>query len=226
MDTLPDLPFPVSFTQLNDYITCPKKFFHRYLAKDCPQEVKSRQQNTGIELHDAIKRRFKLHEPLPREFEHHERTCASILTDGESTQHVELGLGCTADGRPCGFFDPGCRLRSRLDFVAIRPLAAVIIDWKTGKPWEDPFELNVQGLLLKIHYPELETIRGFYWWLRSGKPGPTYTIDIAKAWEKISHLMAGIEFRLYKNNWPPDEGPLCPWCPVTKEMCAFKKDPK
>jgi len=223
---LPELPIVMSFGHLNDYITCPKKFWHRYIANDCPKEVKSSQQLSGINVHDVIKRRLKLREPLPQELSQHEPTCAAILADTESVQHVELGLGCTADGKPCSFFDPACRLRSRIDLCALRSPLAVIIDWKTGKPWEDPLELSVQGLLLKIHYSELETIRAFYWWLRTGKPGPTYTIDLVKTWNNVARWMAGIKFRIDNNDWPPDENPLCPWCPVSKAQCEFKRDPK
>ena len=225
MDILPELPLTMSFLQLNCYKTCPKQFYHRFLAKDCPAEVKTGRQNTGIETHDAIKRRFKLREPLPPELQQHEHTCAAILADTESQQHVELGLGCTADGTACDFFDPACCLRARLDFAGLRPAVACIIDWKTGKAWEDPFELNVQALLLKIHYPALETIRGFYWWLRTNKPGHMYELDPARAWGVVARQMQSIRFRIDNNDWPPDDNPLCPWCPVSKTQCAFKKDP-
>src|SRR5258708_33329473 len=81
MDTLPELPIVASYTNLNHYITCPKQFNHRYIAKDCPPEVKTGKQNTGIETHDAIKRRFKLREPLPDDMQQHEQACAAILAD-------------------------------------------------------------------------------------------------------------------------------------------------
>jgi len=226
MDTLPELPVVMAFQHFNDYITCPKRFNHRYITCDCPKEIKSGQQTGGIATHDAIKRRLKLREPLPDELQQHEATCAALLAGKEESQrYVEHPLGCTAEGKPCGFFDAVCRLRGRLDLCFVRPDVAVIIDWKTGKTWEDPLELQIQGLLLKIHHPEVKQINAFYWWLRTSKPGITYTLDPVKTWNNVTRYMQSIRFRIDSNDWPADENPLCPWCPVGKDQCEFKKDP-
>jgi hypothetical protein len=225
MDPLPDLPVIIAFQQLNDYITCPKRFYHRYIANDCPKEQKSFQQSGGIATHDAIKRRLKLREPLPPDLAACESTCARILAE-DAQRDVELGLGCTLTGGACDFFDPACRLRTRIDLSLTRGLHAVIIDWKTGKPWEDPLELSVQGLLLKIHHPELKNISAFYWWLRTNHNGPIYQIDPDKTWDNVRMKMGSIRYRIDNNDWPADDGPLCAWCPVGKEQCKFKRDPK
>jgi len=236
MPTLPDLvdkdgkPIVLSFLQLNDYITCPKRFGHRHYFHDA-YERKSKQQTSGIGLHDMVKRRLKLSEPLPEEYAHLEPVCQHVVNRGDHYD-VELALGSTVDGRPCGFFDDSCRLRTRVDLLltpasGTAPTVACLIDWKEGRPWEDPLELKLQALLLKIHKPQLESVTGFYFWIKELRPGNLYRLDdFEKTWANLYRWMTGIKFRIEGNDWPPDEGPLCGWCPVTKQQCAFKRDRK
>jgi PD-(D/E)XK nuclease superfamily len=222
LEPLADIPVVLSFLQINDYLTCPKKFNHRWIAKDCPKEQKSFQQSHGINEHEVIKKRLKLREPLPPGYEHLDTVCKQI-EESDGDKDVELGLGCDGHGNPCGFFDDRCRLRVRIDLCVIRPPLAVIVDWKTGKPWEDPLELRLQALLLKIHRPDITAVNGFYFWLKQNRPGVTY--QLTDLWPQVVGWTKSIRFRIDNNDWPPDDNPLCPWCPVTKDMCKFKRDP-
>lgn len=233
MNPLPEInsqdgkPIILSYFQLNDYITCPKRFGHRHYFKNCPQENKSRQQTTGIDAHDAIKRRIKLNEPLPSEYESYESVCKEVFEDKGRIKHVELALGCTADARACSFFDDRCCLRARLDLALVASPRALVIDWKTGKPWEDPFELRLQALLLKIHMPDLEVLTANYYWLKENRLGIPYNVsDVEKTWETVHRYAFGIQRRIVANDWPPDEGPLCGYCPVSYDQCAHKREPK
>jgi hypothetical protein len=222
---LPALPWPLSFLQLNDYLNCPKKLNHKHVAKDAA-EVKSWQQKTGIDAHEALKRRLKLGEPLMGEMATHEPAAAMLLNQ-HGILHVELALGCTADGLPCSFFDNDiCRLRARVDVCLAQPPAAFVCDWKTGKPWEDPLELKIQALLLRIHYPELTQFTAGYYWLRNSVMGKLTVIDdVQRIWGNVYSWSTGIANRIAQNDWPADENPLCPWCPCSKQQCQFKKDP-
>lgn len=222
---LPTLPWPLSFLQLNDYLNCPKKMNHKHVAKDAA-ETKSWAQKEGIGAHEALKRYMRLGEPLPPEYASYE-LAARALRDRHETKHIELGLGCTADGRPCGFFDPECRLRGRVDVCVASPPNGLIVDWKTGKPWEDSLELKLQALLLRIHYPDLERFTAGYYWLRENRMGKLHLIeDVQRVWGNVYSWSIGIANRIALNDWPADENPLCPWCPCSKEQCQFKKDPK
>lgn len=227
-EALPQLPFPVAYQHFSDYLTCPKRFNHRYVAKDSPKEVKSRQQSGGINVHDAFKKRLKLREPLPPEFADYEPMCRDLDADTTSHKEVELALGCTRNGQPTSFFDDNVALRGRIDLVLVRSPLAVIIDWKTGKPWDDPLELKIQALLLRIHKPELDKVQAFYQWLRTGKSGTVYRgkeMDPAAIWESVHRMMTSMAFRISTQDWPADENPLCAWCPVSKAQCQFRKDP-
>lgn len=219
---LPELPWPLSFLQLSTYLNCPKKLNHQFVAKDAA-EVKSWQQTEGISAHEALKRRLKLGEPLPNEYAVYEPACA-MLVNQVGDLHVELGLGADKDGHACGFFDDGVRLRARVDCVLARGNAAFVLDWKTGKKWEDPLELKIQALLLKIHFPEIETFTAGYYWLRDNIMGKLTTIDdVQRVWGQVYSWSTGIANRIALNDWPADENPLCKWCPVSQAQCKYRK---
>ena len=228
---LPSLPVVLSYTNMNDYKICPKRFWHHHLKKDIPKEIKTRQQFGGTQVHEALKKRLKLREPLPREFGHHEGICYT-LENHNSIKHMELKLGVTASGQPCDFFDDRVALRGVLDLACSNDSCCLLVDWKSGKPWEDPFELRVQALLLAAHYPELTQFTGFYYWLRTGGVGKSHELDPAAAWTAVCGLAEAMQTRLARMDWPADEGTLCPWCPVPKgvggpldPVCQFRKDP-
>lgn len=229
--TLPELPIPMSYTSFHAYKTCPKRFWHAYLKKDIPKEVKTGAQWGGSKAHDALKRRLKLREPLPREFGHFESVCLGFEAH-DSIKHLELELGIKHDGSPCDFWDPGVAIRGKLDLACSNSPHALLVDWKTGKPWEDATELKIQALLLQARYPDLTHLTGFYYWLRNGAIGTVHELDPAQSWLMVYDLMIAIAGRLKRVDWPADEGPLCPWCPVPKgigqplePVCAHRREP-
>jgi hypothetical protein len=72
-----------------------------------------------------------------------------------------------------------------IDAHIIKDDTAAVFDWKTGEEREDPFELEIFGLLLKVHHPELKTVKGHYVWLRNLKLGEEHDLsDFAGTWGK------------------------------------------
>jgi hypothetical protein len=219
----------LSFTNMNDYQVCPRRFYHKHVAKDLPPEEKSKEQLEGTAVHEALKRRIRLREPLPEDYAKWEPLCAELDTD-DYVKYTELKLGVHRDGGSCDFFLAGVWLRGALDLVLNGAgQAALIIDWKTGKEREDPFELAVQALLLKRRWPELTRITGHYVWLRgnggAGKIGAAHDVsDTERTLRTVQAAEASMTRRLASNDWPPDEGPLCAWCSVLKSMCEFKRE--
>lgn len=221
----------LSYTVLNDYRVCPKRFFHKYIAKDTPKEIKTGEQKFGTNVHEALRKRINLREPLPEEFQKHEKLCEEIEA-APGVRYAEVKLGIDSSGHACDFFAPGVWLRGALDLVitnalspAVKETAAVLLDWKTGKVWEDPFELAIQALLLRARYPDIQSIVGHYVWLRDNRLGAMHDVnDTEKIFRDVKGTASRITMRLASNDWPPDEGSLCPWCPVGKDQCQFRKD--
>jgi hypothetical protein len=212
----------LSYSALNDYHVCPRRFWHKWIAKDLSREEKSQAQLDGTEAHEALRKRFAIREPLPDDLIRAEPICAALeALKGE--QYTELKLGMRQDGKACDFFAEDCWLRGTIDLIIAKDKMAVLFDWKTGKEREDPHELTIQALLLRARWPGLERIRGYYVWLRSMKLGAQHDQidDTKKTLAGVRRDAESIERRTRANDWPPDEGPLCGWCPVTREMCEF-----
>jgi hypothetical protein len=97
-----------------------------------------------------------------------------------------------------------------------------LIDHKTGKEREEPYELQLHAVLLKAARPELEDIKGWYTWLRSCKMGQVWDLsDTADVLAGIRWTRAKIidAYSLGAEAFPPKQNGLCPWCPV--KQCQF-----
>lgn len=229
--TLPELPIILAHTNISHYLTCPKRMWHQHLRKDIPKETKTWAQTGGTAVHESLKKRLKIREPLPREYGHHEGICIT-LEKHDSIKRMELELGVDALGRPCDFWADHCRLRGKLDLACTNAPNALIVDWKSGRPWEDALELRIQAILLRAKYPELTRISGFYYWLKTGGVGRLHDLDPDAAWLTVYDIANAIAGRLKRMDWPADENALCPWCPVPKgtgqplePVCPFRREP-
>jgi hypothetical protein len=231
MPRLPDLPFVLSYTLINDYNNCPKKTWHKHIKRDIAKETKTWAQSKGTALHEALKKRLKIREPLPEEFKSLESTC-NYLQDHESIKHMEIQLGMRADGSHCDFFASDVRFRGAIDLVCSNSPAAFILDYKSGKRWEDPLELRLNAVLLRARYPDLTQISGSYFWTRDAEVGRLYRLDPDDAWKSLCSTAEAMAGRLARQDWPPDDNVLCAWCPVPKgaggpldPVCRFRRDP-
>lgn len=215
----------LSYTFLNDYKNCPRKAWHKYVAKDLPKFVPTPEMQKGIDVHEMFKyalRQAKVAPTLPPQIES-ARPHLEAIVAVSGTRLVEEGLAITSDGSPCGFWDEKAWLRGKIDVVIINEPAAFIADWKTGKCWEDPFELEVFALLLSAKY-RLSNINGCYMWLRENKPGKPYrwngVEDLRSIWQEIGNLDEETKRYPIDREWEPTPNKLCPWCPVaTCEYC-------
>lgn len=220
----------LSYTLINDYNNCPKKAWHKHIKKDIPKAEKTWQQGKGTVVHEHLKKRLKIREPLPDEFQYLESTCGYIQKH-ESIKHMELQLGVTADGSSCDFFASGVRFRGVIDLVMSNSPAAFLLDWKSGKPWEDPLELKLQSVLLQARYPDLVFISGSYFWLKEMRMGRFYKLNPQEAWKSLCGTAEAMASRLQRSDWPADDNILCGWCPVPKgdgapldPVCKFRRE--
>lgn len=219
---------PLSHTNLNDYEICPRRFHHKHILKDCPREEKSKAQLDGTAVHEAFKKRLKLQEKLSKTMEGYESIAHNIeelKALRGCTLLVEQKLGVKEDGTACDFFDSAVWLRGVLDVALTDYASAWIGDWKTGKVREDPTELKIFSLLLKAHYPSLKSVTGNYIWLKEMRLGPCHPLsDTEHLWTRIKETAENMKNRLIGSlPWPADEGPLCAYCPVSREQCEYKR---
>jgi hypothetical protein len=209
---LPKLP-PWSHAFLSTADNCPHQALHKFVLRDVERR-ESQQQKDGIALHEALARRISRKTPLAEPFALLEPV-VSVMERPSVDLQAELKLGVRLDGSSCGFFDEDCFGRGAIDVCGRSGTRALIIDWKNGKIRENPFELQIQSVLLKAKYPDLTQIFGHYFWVKELQLGPCYDLsDTSSAWRMIMDRVTDIVRCAKMNSWPKVQSPLCGWCEV------------
>lgn len=203
----------LSYTLLNCWCVCPHQAARRYIIKDIPYETDEK-RSSGKHVHESIATRIK-GGPLAEDCQQYEPLVAPLVGT-----KPERKLAITGQGTPISFFDKEAWLRGVIDAHIIKDDTAVVFDWKTGKEWEDPFELEIFALLLRCHHPEIKKATGYYVWLRDSKLGEEHDLsDFAGTFGKVLKFHDEIENK--ENFEKKTPGPLCKWCPVLD--CAHNK---
>lgn len=227
----PTKPFSWSFSRVNNFITCPKKYFHTQVAKDVVEVYEHRDH--GEEVHRMMENRLMRATPLGPAYAHWERWPAEILENCDRTQVIlaaEKELGITADFKPCEYFDKKVPVwsRAKIDVLKIYPDGrAYIADWKTGKVKEDNDQLLLMALFVMIHYPQVKSIDAEFIFLKEDT-GPhvprndcVYGVrvgpdDIVDFWQRYKQYVLRLKKAHETLDFPPQESGLCKkHCPVT-----------
>lgn len=204
-------PLVYSFTLLKTADSCMYKCYRMYVKKDIPF-FETAEMKWGNEVHSAFEYRLG-GKPLPENMRHWEPL---VVTYVERKARPEMKVGITRDGKPCGFFGDGVWLRGKIDATMIAGTAAFLPDWKTGSSkYEDPFELEIQALMLKAANPYLVKIAGHYVWLKEDRIGGTHDLsDFQVTWAKVHNKVEVIEDAMKDGEWPKTKTPLCGYCSV------------
>jgi hypothetical protein len=200
-----------SYSSLKMLKTCPHDYWRTYVKKDLPFR-ETVEMKWGTRVHSALELRLRDKTKLPADLLAHEGFALALDRFDPS---VELKLGCRRDGTQCDFFAKDVWLRGKVDVFIEGQDVGALYDWKTGKTFEDPFELRVQALLIKISRPHLHTIKGQYIWLKAGKLGREHNCsDTAMTW----HELVELDHKAHKFDelgaWPKVSNVLCGWCSV------------
>ena len=216
----------LSYSLLNDYKICKRRCFHKWIARDVPKEAPTPAMKMGTDFHEGMAQRLEKAAPLPAAFKQHEPLAqeieAILAKDGHHwTFLVEQKMGVDRDGHPCDFFSDNVWFRGVADVVLSDGVCAWMGDWKTGNVWEDGAELRYHAMLLKAHMPELKSIAGNYIWLKANRVGVPYDLSDTKGTfndiYNIAHEMSQADMRV------ANPGPLCKYCPVTRQQCMHRK---
>lgn len=204
-----------SYTFLNTYLTCPYQAFRRYIVKDIVF-VSTEKSEWGNTVHTAFELRLRGKKPLPDNMRQWEHFCVPM---DKQDPLVEQWFGLTRNMRPTESQAKDVWFRGKVDCVLFNTQTyrqAIIWDWKTGRVWEDPFELQTSALFVKMTYPQIDTLYGYYVWLQEDRVGKPYDlINVGPVMEKVVSLMTEIEQRLLRGiEFEKKPNKLCAWCSV------------
>lgn len=213
-------PVVWSYSLLNNYLTCPKQTHARYITKELKYE-ESPEAAYGNRVHSAAETALKLKQFPPVPYDNMERFFHDIYAIPHIELEPEQKVGVDRDWKYTAFFADNVWGRGKLDApIIVNYETAILFDWKSGNVREDPFELEVQAVLLKAKYPTLTNIKGCYIWLKEDKYGPVYDLaaKIPETKRAIQDIMRKVEQGLFYAN----KTPLCGWCPI--KHCKHWRD--
>lgn len=204
-------PLVWSYTMLHTYENiCPHQAYRRFIKKDIPfQETDAMRK--GNEAHSALEYRLSGGKPLPPHMQQYEPIVAPLADRGAK---AEEWVGINRDGKFCDSrtADFG---RGKIDVNLVRGEVAYLLDYKTGKVREEPFELEVQAVFLKARHPELKVIKARYAWLAEVRLGKLHDVsDTAATWSRIGYITAKIAADRWTGEFTKRRSGLCGWCPV------------
>ncbi len=202
-----------TYTMLSAYKNCGHQMFRRYVKKDIPY-VETPEMKWGNDVHSAFELRISSKKPLPLDMQQWEQFAAPYDV---RTVRCEYKVGTTREGRAADYWDSNCWFRGRIDLAIQAEEKAFINDFKTGgSKYEDPFELEVGALLLKIKHPEIKVVKGHYTWLKENRVGQLHDLSNFRAtWTEINRLVSKIEADRALGEFEKKQSGLCRgWCDV------------
>ncbi len=205
-------PFPIlSPSAISGFEQCPRQWHETKILKKYPFEV-TEQISYGKEVHANLEAYTKYKTPLPEHLEYIAPVIDKCRDD--YILAAELKLAINANWEPVDYWDKTAMLRGVIDFVAVSKKEALIVDWKTGKKKDDPFQLYVYGAML-YKILGVSHVAAGYAWLKT-KERQTYLITR----DNFEILKADIEGRIQrmkdvyeKQEFEARTSILCCWCP-------------
>ena len=145
-----------SYSSVNTFKQCPKKYYHLKVAKD----VKDRGNAAtayGSRVHSAAEKYIRDGKPLEREYKFLQGTL-DAFNSIEGDKHCEIRLGVSKDGgafKPAKFFGGDVWYRGIADLLIINEDKAYLIDYKTSKTanYADTKQLDLLAGAVFINYP-------------------------------------------------------------------------
>ncbi len=221
----PPAAFNFTYSKLNTFENCPKKFGHLYVLKDVKEED-SDHLRIGNEVHAALAEAVSSGNPLAGDlakYQHHVDRARKGHDQEDVKILVEQKLAMNRDFMPTEFFGHDVWFRGIVDVAKIAGDVAVIFDWKTGKPQEDSVQLALFAALIFSHHPKVQKVHTEFVWLKDdfSSAEPFVREDLVELWSIMLPRAEALEEAQKNMEFPPHENVLCKWCPV--KQCAFNK---
>lgn len=208
--------FSWSYSPLKNFETCPKRHYHYDIAKDIVGDHESEPIREGKSVHAAFDARLKSNVALPLGLGHYEPMLARIQAAPGHT-YSERKLAISSSYQPVAWFSPEAWFRGVLDCTKINGPAAIIFDWKTGKPARDMTQLQLHAALVMHSAPAIMEVRtGLAFVSHDRVESATFTrSDLPSIWNEILPRVRRLQRARELQEYPPKPGGLCRrWCQV------------
>lgn len=197
-----------SYSALNNFETCPKRYYHYNVAKDVA-EPESVQQREGNDLHAVFDQRIK-GTALPLGFGQFETMLASIIAAPGKT-YSEQKLAITAGFQPAAYFAGSVWFRTIIDAAKVNGDRATVFDWKTGRPKADMTQLQLMSATIMAHMPAIMRVRAALVFVNHEKTERAEFTrnDLPEIWAEILPRVRKVQVARHTQEFPPKPSGLC-----------------
>jgi len=208
-----------SASRVKNFMQCPKKFYHTSAAPSGhPDRIPFKQgfaAKAGEDFHKVMQARLEKKAPLTAGFAQWE-PLALAIEGATGTTVVEYQFALTEHFTPCGTKDwDNVWIRAVPDVMKVTDTAIFIVDWKTGKPDYDQYQLKLNAAVAFQHYPSVQEVVTCYVFTKTGefsKKEHYKREDLAAIWDELLVEPRKMHENLAMNHWPARPGHYCGWC--------------
>lgn len=206
-----------TFSQLEQFATCPKQFYHLKVARDV-EDPPNEHSEWGDRVHKALEARLQSGAELPKGMTHWEAIAAKVgALPGKL--HCEFRLSLDSAFQPIGWKQSWTR--GIADVLIVNRDRAAIMDWKTGK--RKPSEqLRLYAAYTFAHFPEVRSVDTAFIWLKEKRiDRETVNKDqLSAVWGAFIPRVNNLKRAYDADWWPERPSGLCrKWCPV--KSCRY-----
>lgn len=208
---------PWTYSQLDSFESCPKKFYHLRVARDVV-EPPSVHSEWGERVHTAFENYIKEGTPLPEGMTQWNDIAAKIASlPGD--KYTEQRMALDRNFQPADW--KNCWTRGIADLTVVYGKRAGTLDYKTGKrkPTE---QLDLYAAYTFAHYPEVEQVTTMFVWLKERRVDKQVIQrdEVPAIWQGLLPRVRKLENAYDQDRWPARPSGLCKaWCPV--KTCEF-----
>lgn len=230
MSQTPQKVFPMSFSRLSTFESCPSKFDYLYVTKSI-KDADNEFTIYGTRVHEAMEKYGRAITggvedkavlelaDLPEDVKKFAPLVDRVAAQ-KGTHLFEHQFAIDRNKQPCDWFGDTVWIRGIADVLVIDGHRAWCLDWKTGKPKSNPTQLQLFAALTFAHFPEIEEVRTSFVWLNHDDvTNATYTRRMADhLWLALTPRFDKVQEVVDLGVFPAKPSGLCRWCPA-KAVC-------
>ncbi len=229
-------PLAWSWSRLNTFEQCPKKFYLQNISKEL-KYVQSPQAKRGEELHTKLEdaaRRMRggtLGGGFPGDIFHMIPLLQALIKGAdeviieEGSSEVEK-YALDDEFNKVSYFAKNVWLRFGIDLGVKRGSKAIIVDWKTGKNYGYNDQLKLMAaILMEVIWPDVDEVTACYIYIDQKETSKRVfkREDLDDMWDDLIDRAYQITKARDTNNWPAKKNNFCNWCDANARQCEVKR---
>ena len=202
-----------SYSALNTFENCPRKFWATKVAKVVSD---LNQANVdGDNDHKALQYHMSKGMALPPALTALAPLC-SKLKSAPGEKYIEYSMCLKQDFTPTPWNNwDEAWVRGAGDVIIVNGDKAQYFDWKRGKFSANDDQIELTSLLIFAHFPAVQQVAGGLVFYNQGKVHPhmVHRGDASRLWNGYLSRVRDLEQSKTEDSWPATPNPLCGWCP-------------